>query len=129
MTASANKSTAPTWLAGAGAVLSLAACYGTLGLVALLAAMGVALAVNVHVWAAVIVGFALLAVLGVALGTRRHGKAAPLLLALAGAALVAWAMYGAHTISALLGVPATAVELAGFALLIVAAFRDWRAKR
>lgn len=129
MTASDNKSTAPSRLAGAGALLSLAACYGTLGLVALLSAMGVTLAVNVHVWAGVIVGFALLAVLGVALGTRRHGKAAPLLLALAGAALVAWAMYGSHTITALLGLPATVVELAGFALLIVAAFQDWRAKR
>ena len=125
MTGDSNSQSA-SWLAGAGALLSVAACYGTLGLVALLSALGVSLAVNEHIWAGAIVAFALLAVLGVLLGARGHGKAGPVVLAAVGAAAVAWAMYGAGTISAMLGVPSFVVELAGFASLIGAAIWDWR---
>lgn len=129
MTSADHKSHDRSWLAGAGALLSLVACYGTLGLVALLSAMGVTLALNVHVWAAVIVGFAMLAVLGVTLGYRRHRDANPVRLAVVGAALVIWAMYGAEAIRTLLGVPSTVVEIAGFAALIAAAYWDWKLKR
>ena len=129
MTSADSKSHDRSWLAGAGALLSLAACYGTLGLVALLSAMGVTLALNVQIWAAVIVAFAMLAVLGVTLGYRRHRKADPVRLAVVGAALVIWAMYGADAIRTLLGVPSTVVEIAGFAALIAAAYWDWRLKR
>ena len=118
-----------SWLAGAGTLLSLIACYGTLALVALLSAMGVTLALNVHVWAAVIVAFALLALLGVSLGYRRHRKANPVRLAVVGTALVTWAMFGADAIRSLLGVPPTVVEIAGFAALIAAAYWDWKLKR
>ncbi len=118
-----------SWLAGASALLSLAACYGTLGLVALLSMMGVTLALNVDIWAGVIVAFALLAVIGVTLGYRRHGNANPVRLAVIGAALVIWAMYGAEAIVDLLGVPSTIVEIAGFAALIASAYWDWRLKR
>ncbi len=129
MTAPENEVQKTSWLAGAGALLSVAACYGTLGLVALLSLMGFSLAVNEHIWAGVIVAFALLAVLGVALGARQHRNADPARLAIAGAALVIWAMYGAERIIALLGVPVLAVELTGFAALIAAAWWDWRLKR
>ena len=118
-----------SWLAGAGTLLSLIACYGTLALVALLAAMGVTLSLNVHVWAAVIVAFALLALLGVTLGYRRHRKANPVRLAVVGTAMVTWAMYGGQAIRTLLGVPPTVVEIAGFAALIAAAYWDWRLQR
>jgi len=124
-----DKAQAPSWLAGAGTLLSLAACYGTLGLIALLSALGFTIAVNNHVWAAAIVAFALLAVLGVALGGMKHRKTGPLFLAITGAALVTWAMYGSQNITALLGVSGRVVELAGFAALISATVWDWRLKR
>ena len=91
--------------------------------------MGVTLALNVDIWAGVIVAFALLAVIGVTLGYRRHRNANPVRLAVIGAALVIWAMYGAEAIVDLLGVPSTIVEIAGFAALIASAYWDWRLKR
>lgn len=129
MTASGNRVQNSSWLAGAGALLSFAACYGTLGLVALLSMMGVTLALNEDIWAGVIVAFAMLAVIGVTLGYRRHRNANPVRLAVIGAALVIWAMYGAEAIVDLLGVPSTIVELAGFAALVASAWWDWRLKR
>lgn len=124
-----DKTSDKSWLASAAVLLSFVACYGTLALVAVLSMLGVTLAVNVHVWAAIIVAFALLAVLGVTLGYRRHRNANPARLAVVGAALVIWAMYGADAIKSLLGVPGTVVEIAGFAALIAAAYWDWRLKR
>ncbi len=129
MTSADEKLRDTSWLAGASALLSLTACYGTLGLVALLSMMGVTLALNVDIWAGVIVTFALLAVIGVTLGYRRHRNANPVRLAVIGAALVIWAMYGAEAIVDLLGVPSFVVELAGFAALVTSAYWDWRLKR
>ena len=129
MTASGNRVQNSSWLAGAGALLSITACYGTLGLIALLSMMGVTLALNVDIWAGVIVAFAMLAVIGVTLGYRRHCNANPVRLAVIGAALVIWAMYGAEAIVDLLGVPSTIVELAGFAALVASAYWDWRLRR
>jgi len=129
MTASGNRVQNSSWLAGAGAVLSITACYGTLGLIAVLSMMGVTLALNVDIWAGVIVAFAMLAVIGVTLGYRRHRNANPVRLAVIGAALVIWAMYGAEAIVDLLGVPSTIVELAGFAALVASAYWDWRLRR
>jgi len=116
------------WLAGAGTLLSLLACYGTLGLIAILSLMGVSLAINVQVWAGVIVAFALIAVAGVALGYRLHRNPAPAVMALSGVLLVIWAMYGSEVIQAWFGVLGRGVELAGFAGLIAAAAWDWRLK-
>ncbi len=129
MTASGNRVQNSSWLAGAGALMSITACYGTLGLIALLSMMGVTLALNVDIWAGVIVAFAMLAVIGVTLGYRRHRNANPVRLAVIGAALVIWAMYGAEAIVDLLGVPSTIVELAGFAALVASAYWDWRLRR
>ena len=108
------------WLAGAGTILALCACYGTLGLVALLSMMGVTVAVHEGAWAGTISVFAVLAVGGMALGYRRHGALPPLVLAALGAALIVWVMFGVYHL---------AVELAGFALLVVATFWDWRVKQ
>ena len=129
MTTSGNRVQNSSWLAGAGALLSIAACYGTLGLIAVLSMMGVTLALNVNIWAGVIVFFAVLAVIGVTLGYRKHRNANPVRLAIIGAALVIWAMYGAEAIVDLLGVPSLVVELAGFAALMASAYWDWRLKR
>ncbi len=117
------------WLAGAGTLLSLLACYGTLGLIAILSLMGISLAINEQVWAGVIVTFALVAVAGVAVGYRRHRNQAPAVIALAGALLIIWAMYGSENIRAWFGFLSRGIELAGFAGLIAAAAWDWRLKR
>ena len=129
MTATEYKQQKAPWLAGASALLSIAVCYGTLGLIAVLSLMGVTLAVNDHIWAGAIVAFALLAVFGVALGAMKHRKVSPAFLALAGAGLVIWAMYGAEGIADLLELPSFVVELAGFSALVAAALWDWRLKR
>ena len=128
MTTSVYRAQKSSLLAGAGALLSIAACYGTLGLIAVLSMMGVTLALNENIWAGAIVFFALLAVLGVTLGFRQHRNANPVRLAIAGAALVIWAMYGADAIVDLLGVPSFTVEIAGFSALIAAVCWDWRLK-
>lgn len=128
MANSAEKSSGPSWLAGASALLSLIACYGTLAVVTLLSMMGVTLAVNVHVWAGVIVAFAVLAVVGITLGYRCHRNANPTRLAIVGAALVIWAMYGSQGIREMLGISPNVIEIIGFAGLLAAAFWDWKLK-
>lgn len=97
--------------------LSVAACYGTLAAVAALSALGVTLAVDTGVWAAAIVLLAALAAVGVGLGARVHRSATPLAPALAGAALVGYAMFGDYH---------RVLELAGFALLAAAVYWDLR---
>ena len=72
MTGTSESSQKQGWLARGGVILSLLACYGTLAVVGALSALGVTLAVNVHVWAGAIVLFALVALGGIALGFRRH---------------------------------------------------------
>src|SRR3546814_17928524 len=69
------------WLAGAGTLLAILTCYGTLALVALLSVLGVSIAIHEGAWAAAISAFAGLAVFGVALGYRRHGALRPPALA------------------------------------------------
>ncbi len=117
------------WLACGGALLSILACYGTLALVAVLALMGVSLAVNVHVWAAAIVFFALVALLGIALSWRSHHHAGPLCVAILGTVFVVVAMYGSSFLDTRLGISSRAVEALGFAALLIAVIWDWRLKR
>jgi hypothetical protein len=105
-------------LAGSLALaLSVAACYGTLAAVAALSALGVTLAVDTGLWAGAIVLFAALAAASVGLGARKHGAVVALLPALAGLALVAYAMFGHYD---------RVLELAGFALLAGAVAWDFR---
>ena len=100
--------------------LSLAACYGTLAALAALSALGVTLALNTGVWAGAIVFFAALTAIVVALGARQHGSAWPILPAVAGLALLAYVMFGRFD---------RLLELAGFVLLSVAVFWDYRLRR
>lgn len=129
MANSSEKTSGTSWLAGASALLSIIACYGTLAAVALLSMMGVTLAVNVHVWAGVIVAFAVLAVIGITMGYRKHGNQNPARIAVAGAALVIWAMYGSDGIREMLGISPSVIEIAGFAALLGATWWDWKLKR
>ncbi len=108
-------------LAGASAlVLSMLACYGTLAVIVLAPVAGVALAVHPAAWSATILAFAGLAVLAVAAGVRTHGARMPLGVALAGAAILAYA----HLVDFGYG-----VEFAGFAVLGASAGLDLRARR
>ena len=108
------------WLPIVATACSIIACYGTLVVVALLSLMGLGIAINEGAWAGAISAFAVLAALGTAYGYRRHGRVGPIGLAVVGAALVLWAMYGEYN---------RAVEVTGFAALVVATFWDWRAKK
>jgi Flp pilus assembly protein TadB len=114
------------WLAAAGTLLSIFSCYGTLGIITGLSVMGITLAVNVHVWAVVIVAFALMAVLGLALGYRRHRSRGALVLGIVAALVVIFSLYGSQVIRTILGMPRDAVEIVGFAGLVAAAIWDWR---
>lgn len=107
-------------LAGIAAALSIAACYGTLVVVGALSLLGVSLSINTGLWAGAIVLFAVLAAAGVALGYRRHHRAGPLVAAVAGAALIAWVMFGSFD---------RLLEVGGFVALVAAAIWDWRLKR
>lgn len=100
--------------------LALAACYGAVAALALLAVMGVTLTLHEGVWAGAITLFAGLAAAAVAAGYRRHGSAAPLGLALAGFAAIAYAMLVSYS---------GAVELGGFVLLAAAVAWDYARRR
>ncbi len=108
------------WLAGAGTVLAMAACYGTLAIVSVLSLLGVTIVINPGVWAGAISLFAVLALVGVAVSYPRHRTVGPVVIGALGAGLVLWAMFGSYS---------RIVELIGFAGLITAAIWDWRLKR
>jgi len=117
------------WLGGAGAILSILACYGTTALIAVLAAMGILFVVNVHVWAAIIVALAVLALLGVALGYWAHRYAGPLIVAFAGTLLIILAIYGWRWFEHATVLTAHAVEFIGFGALLMGAIWDWRLRK
>jgi arsenite methyltransferase len=108
------------WLPGLATVLSLIACYGTLAVIAILAALGVAIDLDETLWAGVIVAFAAFALGGLALGFSRHRQLWPLLIGGLGAAAVGYTMYVRY---------ARPIELLGFVLLCFAAVWDWRVRR
>jgi hypothetical protein len=117
------------WLSTGASILSILSCYGTLGVVTALSAMGVTLNLNVHVWALVILAFALLAVVGLVLSRRTHGSSGPLVVGIVGALTVIFAMYGSGIIQTLLHLPRDAVEIVGFAFLLAGAIWDWQLKK
>jgi len=107
------------WLPAASLLLAALACYGTLAVVALLAAVGVAVAINGAVWAGAIAGFAGLATLGIAIGALHHRRPGPLLIALPGLAAIAWVMFGRYS---------RGLELVGFMILAAATAWDWQVR-
>ena len=98
-------------------IVAALSCYGTLAAIAILSLLGVTLAVSNAAVASVIVFFAVLAAALVGLGLRKHGSAAALIPAIAGAAMVGFALLVAYH---------WALELAGFLLLAAAVFWDFR---
>lgn len=81
--------------------------------------MGVGIALHEGEWAGVISAFAMIAA-GIAISYRRHRVVGPLVLAVVGAAMVLWVMFGSFN---------RALEIAGFAALVAATVWDWRAKK
>ena len=100
--------------------MALLACYGTLGLVALLSALGVGLAVDEGIWAGAILLFAWLACAVIALGIRKHGSFVPLIIGVAGSSLLTYTMLLDYRV---------AIEIAGFVLLAAATVYDYRQRR
>jgi arsenite methyltransferase len=108
-------------LAGTAALAtSVACCYGSLAAIALLSFAGFTLALNDAAVAGAIMLFAALAALAVRAGTKHHGRRGPLVLAVAGVAVLAYAMLLHYHFG---------TELAGFALLAGAVLWDFRLRR
>ncbi len=105
---------------GIAVVLSVAACYGTLALVAVLSLAGVTMSVHEGAWAAVIVVLAWTAVLAMGVNIQRHRSFGPFAISDIGALLVSWVMMVDYS---------RAMEVIGFALLIVAALWDRQLRR
>ena len=108
------------WIVGAGTALSLFACYGTLAIIAILSALGIAIGVNEALWAGAIVAFAAVAVGGLGLSSRQHKNFSPLVIGFIGAVTLVYTMYVQYD---------RMVELSGFVLLCLAAAWDWRLRR
>ena len=106
-----------SWIASAATALSLVACYGTLAAIGLLGALGIAIALNEALWTGAIVTFAALAVGGLGFGLSRHRQPWPILVGGLGAVTLGYVMYVQYD---------RLIELAGFALLCLAAYWDWR---
>lgn len=108
-------------LAGtASLALALAACYGTLALVALLPVLGVSLMLNETVWAGAIAVFALLTAVAVGAGALRHRRAGPPVVAGVGVGTVLHALFVDYHML---------LEAAGFVLLAVGVFWDLHLRR
>lgn len=107
-----------SWLPRAATVLAILSCYGTTLIIGLLSALGISLAVDERAWAGAISILAALAAVAIAASCRRRGSIGPAAIAAVGLVLILWVMYGSYD---------RIVELAGFALLVVAALWDWRA--
>jgi arsenite methyltransferase len=106
-------------VAGAVALaLSVFACYGTLAATILLPLAGVTLAINEAAWIGAI--FATLSCAAVAAGIRKHGAYSPLVLALAGTAILFYSQLIQYSLG---------VELMGFAGLTAGVLLDLRVRR
>lgn len=114
----AEESDGLKWLgrySGVAVVASIVACYGTLALVTVLSAAGVAMSVHEGAWATFIVVFAWIAVLAMGVNLRRHRNIGPFILSDMGALLVSWVMFVDFN---------RTMEVSGFALLVIAALWD-----
>jgi hypothetical protein len=101
-------------------VLAVAACYGTLVLVAVLALAGVTLSIHESAWAGAIVALVWIAVLAMGINILRYRNFGPFVLSDIGALLVSWVMLVDYS---------RPMEGAGFVLLLAAAFWDRHLKK
>lgn len=99
------------------AVVALLSCYGPLLLLAVLSLLGASLVVNQTLWAGAILAATAVTVLALLASFLRHRRPGSLLLALAGAALIFYAMLGSYHVL---------VEGLGFVLLIGGVVMDLR---
>lgn len=97
------------------AFAAIVACYGTMGLIGILALLGIGLAVDEGLWAITIAGAAVIAAVATAFNLRRHGQPWPLVLAVVGAAIIVYVMFVSYSM---------VVEAVGFATLIAAIALD-----
>lgn len=107
-------------IAGLSVLAAMLSCYGTIALVAILALLGVTLAVHEGAVAGLISIFAVVAAGVILWSAARLRKFGPALLAVAGAGLILWAMWGHYN---------WLVELSGFVALIGSTFWDWRMRK
>lgn len=103
------------WMGVTALALALLSCYGVLGAAAVMAAFGVALALDPTLWAGAIVTFAVLATACIAPGMRLHRSVIPTALAVAGLAFVLHALFVEYR---------ALVELVGFLLLTAGVTAD-----
>jgi arsenite methyltransferase len=101
-------------------LLAVLACYGTLAAVALLSLVGIGVDLDEAVMAKLVTALLVLALLGMARSWRAHRRPGPLLLSLAAAALLVWVFFGRDS---------RALELTGFAALLLASVWDLRVTR
>jgi hypothetical protein len=104
----------------AASLLAVAACYGTMAVVALLSVIGIGVDLDDGVFVKIVTGLLVVALLGMAYSFRFHRHPGPFLLSLAAAGLLAWVFYGSYS---------QALEIVGFAALVVASLWDFRSKR
>lgn len=109
-----------SWLGSAASLLAVAACYGTLAVVSLLSIIGVSIKIDETTMTKLISGLLVIALGGMGYSYSVHKHPGPLLLSVASAALLLWVFFGSYS---------KPLELAGFALLIVASIWDFRTKR
>lgn len=106
-------------LAPVAGLLAVASCYGTLGVVALLSVIGVAVPLNEVLLVRIVTVVLAIALLGMAYSFRMHRDIKPSLLGIASAALLFWVFYGEYS---------RPLEALGFAGLMAASLWDFRAK-
>ena len=120
MTDTASSKTRFASIGSLSGLLAVIACYGTLAAVALLSLIGI----NIHLDEALMVklvsGLLLLALAGMGHSFSMHRHPGPLLLSIVSATVLIWVFFVSHT---------KALEMSGFAMLLLASLWDWRLKK
>ncbi len=101
-------------------IVALITCYGTLGAIALMSALGVSMALNNDVWAGTIILFATVTTIIIAMGIKKHRSLIPMLIAVVGTCVLIYTMYIQYNF---------AIEIVGFFLLAIATYTDFDHRR
>jgi len=101
-------------------VMSIGACYGTLGLLGLLTALGMSLAINAGIWVGAVLVFAWAAVALIGIGARIHSSFVPVTFGLIGAALLTYTLLVDYRAE---------IEIVAFLTMTVAAVYDYIRRR
>lgn len=109
-----------SWLGSVTSLLAVATCYGTLAAVTLLSLIGVSVELDEATLVKLITGLLILALSGMVYSWRMHRYPGPLIVSLGAAGILLWVFYGSYS---------KPLELMGFALLVIAAIWDFRAKK